>query len=508
MDGVRVLLEEIKEMIELPELNLQQDLHVYGSVLLIDDSIFTHDSIKYLFPEEQVEIVSAMNGTDGIELARKLKPDLIILDIMMPGKSGFEVCLELRKESTLQDIPIILLSAITNRDSLLKGLELGADDYVVKPFDRLELKARIRTILKLKRYRKIVEHRRHFQWLLDEADDGYMIFNSKRELVYLNQKAQMMTDIQPEFKSGSDPNFIEWVMKKFKFSTDFSKSFLIQSPLETDCFWQIAGSNSGNTLWYRASPRRIEYTGPNCTLIQIRDVSQKMEDERIAYGILALASHKLRTPMNHICGGLELMSTVDESTPYSEWKEYIEFIKQGVSRLQRDLTSLFRFMEIGRGGAQIDVCEKTRSDSILKILSETATQFDIQLVGCEVPNDFISVLDSESIRLIAGELFANSKKFHPDKNPLVEVGLNRFKEGEAEFEHWVFKDNGIRLSPKQRENAKIPFIQNEKQFTGEIAGFGVGLNVIAKQLSLYSGSLWLENRKDIDGVEVHFKVPN
>lgn len=495
-------------MIELPELNLQQNLPEYGCVLLIDDSIFTHDSIRYLFPGEQVEVVSAMNGTDGIELAIKLQPDLIILDVMMPGKSGYEVCSELRKESTLEDIPIILLSALTNRDSLLKGLELGADDYVEKPFDRLELKARIKTILKLKRFRKIVEHRRHFQWLLDEADDGYMIFNSTRELVYINQKALMMTDIQPNYKSGCDPDFLERILKRFKFSADFSKSFIIQSPLETDCFWQVPGSNSGSTLWYRASPRKIEYTGPNCTLIQIRDVSQKMEDERIAYGILALASHKLRTPMNHICGGLELMSTVDESTPYSEWKEYIEFINQGVSRLQRDLTSLFRFMEIGRGGAQLDDVEKTRSDSILKIIRETASQIDIQLVGCEVPSDFNSVLDSESIRLITGELFANSKKFHPDNNPLVEVGLDRFKEGEIEFERWVFKDNGIRLSSKQRENAKIPFIQNEKHFTGEVAGFGVGLNVIAKQLSLYSGSLWLENRKEIEGVEVHFKVPN
>jgi two-component system, cell cycle response regulator len=494
-------------MIEQAELNPLKFLPKYGTVLLIDDSSFIHDSIRYLFPQKEIEIVSAMNGVEGIELARKIKPDLIILDIMMPGKSGFEVCLELRKESVLEGVPIILMSALTNRESLLKGLELGADDYVEKPFDRLELKTRIQTILKLKRYSKTVEHRRHFQWLLDEADDGYMIFNAARELVYINQRALTMTDILPDFKSGSDPEFFASILKRYKFSADFSKCFIMQSPLETECFWQIAGSNSGSALWYRSSPRKIEYIGPNCTLVQLRDVSQKLEDERIAYGILALTSHKLRTPMNHICGGLELMSTVDETTPYSEWQEYIEFVNQGVSRLQRDLTSLFRFMEIGRGGAQLDAGEKTRSESIVKIIRESASQIDIQLTGCKIPKDINSVLDSESIRLIAGELFGNSKKFHPDKNPLVEVELDQFKEGETEFERWVFKDNGIRLSPIQRENAKIPFIQNEKHFTGEVAGFGVGLNVIAKQLSLFSGSLWLENRQDIEGVEVHIKVP-
>jgi DNA-binding response OmpR family regulator/anti-sigma regulatory factor (Ser/Thr protein kinase) len=494
-------------MIEMLESKTHKVLPDYGSVLLIDDSLFTHDSIRYLFPAEQVEIISAMNGVDGIELARKTKPDLIILDIMMPGKSGFDVCVELRKDAALEDIPIILLSALTNRESLLKGLELGADDYVEKPFDRLELKARIRTILKLKRYRKIVEHRRHFKWLLDEADEGYMIFNSSRELIYINNKAQEMTDVHPDLESGSDPDFLELLSNRFKFSTDFSKSYIFQSPLDTDCFWQASGSDSGTALWYRGSPRKIEFTGSNCTLIQIRDVSKKLEDERIAHGILALASHKLRTPMNHICGGLELMSTVDESTPYSEWQEYIEYITQGVSRLQRDLTSIFRFMELGKVVSQQVFREKTKKDLILKILNETAAQVDVKLFGCEIPNDFSTVLDSETIRLVVGELFTNAKKFHPDKKPNVEVAIEWHNEGEVTFEYWVIKDDGISLSPKQRENATSPFTQNEKQFTGEVPGLGVGLNVIAKQLSLYSGALWLKNRKDINGVEVHFKVP-
>ena len=97
----------------------------------------------------------ALNGEKALKLARKdPKPDLILLDIMMPGIDGYEVCTELKKDIETRDIPIIFLTSKTDRESLLKGFDIGAQDYITKPFDVRELMARVKTQLEIVESRK------------------------------------------------------------------------------------------------------------------------------------------------------------------------------------------------------------------------------------------------------------------------------------------------------------------------------------------------------------------
>jgi putative two-component system response regulator len=82
-------------------------------------------------------------------MAIENKPDLIVLDVVMPGMDGFEFCMQARKNPVLKNTPIIMLTALDDRDSKIQGLEAGADDYICKPFDKIEFRARIRTITRL-----------------------------------------------------------------------------------------------------------------------------------------------------------------------------------------------------------------------------------------------------------------------------------------------------------------------------------------------------------------------
>ena len=84
----------------------------------------------------------------------ELTPDLILLDVMMPGVNGFEVCRRLRADPLLAEVPIIMVTALDDRDSRLQGIEAGADDFVTKPFDQIELRARVQTITRLNHYRQ------------------------------------------------------------------------------------------------------------------------------------------------------------------------------------------------------------------------------------------------------------------------------------------------------------------------------------------------------------------
>jgi DNA-binding response OmpR family regulator len=114
-------------------------------ILIVDDDENLRETIKYNLINAQYSVVLAETGPQALEVARREKPDLIILDIMLPGLDGFEVCRILRNEMS---IPILILSAKTDEIDKIVGLELGADDYITKPFSIKELMARIRAMLR------------------------------------------------------------------------------------------------------------------------------------------------------------------------------------------------------------------------------------------------------------------------------------------------------------------------------------------------------------------------
>ena len=114
-------------------------------ILICDDDPVVHESLGIYLDVERFSHSSAMNGAEGLKMARELEPDLIILDLMMPELSGTEVCREIRKTS---NVPIIMLTAKGEEIDRVLGLELGADDYIVKPFSPREVIARIKAVLR------------------------------------------------------------------------------------------------------------------------------------------------------------------------------------------------------------------------------------------------------------------------------------------------------------------------------------------------------------------------
>ncbi len=119
-----------------------------AKILIIEDDRDIVEMLEYNLQEQGYDTISAFNGKDGIVLAQKEQPDLIILDIMLPITDGFEVCRTIKSNQMTTNIPIIILSAKSQETDKVVGLELGADDYVTKPFSPRELLARIKAMLR------------------------------------------------------------------------------------------------------------------------------------------------------------------------------------------------------------------------------------------------------------------------------------------------------------------------------------------------------------------------
>jgi two-component system, OmpR family, phosphate regulon response regulator PhoB len=122
---------------------------VSGIILVIEDEADLVDSLDYNLRGEGFQVRTALNGADGLESARQdPRPDLVLLDLMLPDMSGLDVCRELRRDRRTEDVPVVILTARGDEVDRVVGFEVGADDYVTKPFSVRELVLRVKAILR------------------------------------------------------------------------------------------------------------------------------------------------------------------------------------------------------------------------------------------------------------------------------------------------------------------------------------------------------------------------
>ena len=119
-----------------------------AKILIVDDEVVLAETISYNLEQAGYQVIVAGDGTSALEMARRELPNLIILDLMLPEMDGLEVCRQIRREPGIATTPILMLTAKGDEIDKVVGLEVGADDYVTKPFGRRELLARVRALIR------------------------------------------------------------------------------------------------------------------------------------------------------------------------------------------------------------------------------------------------------------------------------------------------------------------------------------------------------------------------
>lgn len=128
------------------------DLDEPARILVVDDDPLEQRLLHIMLAGENLVVVAASSGEEGLELVSLARPDLILLDVLLPGIDGFEVVRRLKHDPATMGVPIILVTALCDRDARMRGLSAGAEDFLSKPIDRAELCARVRNLLRLKAY--------------------------------------------------------------------------------------------------------------------------------------------------------------------------------------------------------------------------------------------------------------------------------------------------------------------------------------------------------------------
>ncbi|HSV16452.1 MAG TPA: response regulator, partial [Tepidisphaeraceae bacterium] len=180
------------------------------TLLVIDDSQDIHPLVGVWLMDELIDIHSAFDGVGGLERARAIIPDLILLDVDMPGTNGFEVCAQLKADPITREIPVVFLTGASDANEKLRGLELGAIDYIIKPFDPAELRARVRVSLRTKHLLDLLaqkavilqESEERFRVLAENSSDIISRHNAAGEYQYVSPAAQTVLGYDPQELMG------------------------------------------------------------------------------------------------------------------------------------------------------------------------------------------------------------------------------------------------------------------------------------------------------------------
>ncbi|HDQ73352.1 MAG TPA: response regulator [Chloroflexi bacterium] len=164
------------------------DEYTKSVILVIDDEVAICQGLMDLLAAEGYRSVGAYTGVEALQKAESLIPDLVLLDVMLPDMTGFEVCQALRASPLLAEVPIILVTSLGDRRSRLQGFEAGADDFISKPIDQAELLARVRTTTRLNRYRKLLDaqtrHRKAEEALQESEARFHRLAENVPDVIY------------------------------------------------------------------------------------------------------------------------------------------------------------------------------------------------------------------------------------------------------------------------------------------------------------------------------------
>ncbi len=280
-----------------------------STILIVDDDPRARFVLQTVLAREGHTLLMADNGVEALRLSIEHQPDLVLLDVLMPELDGFEVCQRLREHSRLREIPIIMITSLDDQESRVRGLSVGADGFISKPFDSAELLAHVRTIMRLNRYRRLLSERERFQRLIELSPEGVAIVNAASTLLLVNPALGRLLDIDDAagLVGQSLLAYIQPMMiDRYEASLDMLRGEDSQVPaVELELL-----SARGRSIPVEASLGRFSDNGGAFAQIIVRDITERKRAEaQIQRQISQLTSlHAIGVA---ITASLELNVTLD-----------------------------------------------------------------------------------------------------------------------------------------------------------------------------------------------------
>ncbi|MBN2003275.1 MAG: response regulator [Anaerolineae bacterium] len=476
-----------------------------AQVLIVDDDPGARATLEALLFKEGYDLAFAENGVEALEKAADLIPDAILLDVMMPGMDGFEVCQHLRADPVLAEIPVIMITALDDRESRLEGIQAGANDFVSQPYDRAELRARVRTITWLNRQRRL--HARELQMeqdrtqaILDALGEAVIVTDLADNIQYVNPAATTLTGFTRDRLLGQT-----WHLWQNN-----------QRPV--DFYAQVAGTTAGQ-------PWRGEVTNQraNGTLYDVqltiaplfdsqapdrpigfvsvqRDITALKNAERVLTRFVSNVSHELSTPLSIITLLCDNLVTLYARLSDEKRRKMIRDIQKHTQILVNLVDEILEISRLDSGAISM-------KRQAVDLASLIRMEIDKQQPLAQQKHLVLQIIADQPLVIRANEgqmvqvlrnLLSNAIKYTPEGGHITcecralnhTVGLLDGWPGSSDLPpgQWAgfrINDTGIGISPENLPHIFERFYRIKSQ--GDVRGTGLGLSIVRELVELHAG---------------------
>jgi len=473
-------------------------------LLIVDDDTASIHIMRHTLAT-MGDLHFAKNGEEALQLARRLVPDLILLDAHMPGLDGFDVCKSLKAEALFRHVPIAFVTRFSDPRYEMRALDLGAADFIAKPYTGAVLQARVRNLLDLKRrtdtdLQAVREHWRRIgdarvADIVGAASDAIVTYNADETVVLINAAACLMLAVAHEHAIGSPIRSLLGEDVAFRPDSPAGPSRTV-----------MARAN-GDRFPVEVSTSRVGADADLLTTVMLRDISdrERLEAEsrsrieaetasRTKTLMMSYIAHEMGNPLNGLLGFAELMACdADQPLAADQAKRLERIVSCGrhLQGLMRDVLDLGRFES---GNLAIDLCPVDAdrcAQEALEGVAPLAAQAGVTLSLMPAPVSTGVVADASRLHQCLVNLLTNAVKYNRPG------GWARIEMTSGPHEVCIaVRDNGMGMDAVQRQHLFEPFNRLGRQ-GGSAPGAGLGLMITRQLVEAMNGELQIASEPDL-----------
>ncbi len=467
------------------------------TILVVDDSPPTRMFFRRSLEMQGYRVLTAEDGKSGAAEAMSSLPDLILLDKEMPGMDGFQVSKTLRQNQQTRGIPILMISSESDISERIRGLEMGADDFIPKGVSSGELNSKIRAFLRIKDLQ---------DQLQKESDKLNQIFRFLHEPVAICSADDHLVLSSKVFLHlfRLPPDVI-----RFKSMTEIFRTVGVDdSTIETlaggcqdDVQFSITVDGKQTHLRGRTAPIALEKEEHAMAYI-FRDITREVEDEKMKADFHSMIAHDLRSPMSVIQGYVSLMASGKTGEINSTQKEFLG----NVGRKIKEMTTLLNdFLDMSKMDAGFVNLKRTNLE-LSGLLGEVAKDLGPMAASKAITVTLEDIepglwVDADPLRLtqILRNLMSNAIKYNKE-NGWIKVAAK----AEDGFARVIISDGGIGMSAEEQAVLFQPYTRGKTE--RQIKGVGLGVVIVKKLVEAHGGSVDVDSTPG-EGSTFTFTIP-
>jgi len=463
-----------------------------SNILIVDDNIDIAEMMSDYLKIQGYSTTTTYNGADALASVDEIVPDLVLLDIDMPGMDGIEVCQKMRLMDSAQLIPIVFITGKTEDQILLEAIKAGCDDFISKPPDLPILKAKIKTLLKMSRLRNQLQEKEKFEYLIQHMSEGLIITDRQGLINSCNTTAARVFSINLEKLPAE--SFFQIIDKSFQRVPLKIEEIIIKKQGD----FIIYRSGAGFKLTYALNINFDVITNPfsdNEEIVFIcKEDTTRLNEEYRKDLVVTMMKHKFNTLDAITQLNLDALGHLIESPNPSMESKIIKGLKESSSRMTTIVKSVLDFLDLPNkiNDKQKELITTASIKTMVEKIAEELDQ-NVLNINLQCSKNVLFEMFEGGLYRILYELVENVFKFGDQSDLGLKIQVE------------MHKGQGLLISVFNRGDSIVPeeinriwdrFYQMDPQFTGQIKGIGLGLSTVKYIVELSGGTAKVISNQD------------